>query len=398
MKYLFLAFIICFSCGVSAQAGLIMNESFEQQRGSHPNDIGYYSDLRARKNSCSSIDFGKCGESCGNDNEGRCCRTGYPGAETDGSVIEDWSVARFNGGEQWVLDNQTYTVPQPVDGDWVYRAYVPDCRLNSAYRCNDYSAPVRLRALIASTSDSNINSATKSRWYGLATYIDPAWDFDGWPQYSRQTMMSQHLPNNYNVGGGGPLRIILTKGWKNRIQWQVLSAAEATTASAAKAAGCDSAPRLKNGYGCTGRAMTILNKNGSSSGDDTLAFDMDKDLGNWVYWVIHIKSDPSGTGKGILQVWKKSEGEADYHQLVDYKGVVGVMSSTAPYFKFGISDKATYGACPEILYYDNFKVGDEKSRFSEVDPSNGAQPSPGPPDPPEEDPNVIAPSDFKMVK
>lgn len=373
MKQLIVGLILLFTCIVSvgAQAKILMHESFEKQRGDHVNDIGYYSALRPRNNSCSSIDFGTCGNTCGNSNEDRCCRTGYQDAETTGSVIEDWSTARFNGGNQWTLDNIDYTVPQPVDGDWVYRAYVPDCKLSSAYRCNDTSPPVRLRALIASTSEDIINSASKSRWYGLAVWIDPAWNFDGWEQYENQTIMSQHLPNNYNVGGGGPVRIVFQKGWNDRLEWQVLSAAEATNASAALAAGCDSAPKLKNGYGCTDRAMTILNIDGSSSGKGTFSFDKSTDTGNWIYWVIHIKSDPTGTGKGILQVWMKRTGQESYHKLVDYSGVVGVMSGTAPYFKFGISDKATYGACPEIIYYDNFKVGDENSGFADVDPSLG---------------------------
>lgn len=385
MKYLLLFFLGCSIFVASAHSELLMHESFELQRGNHENDIGYYPDLRPRNNSCSSIDFGVCGNTCGNSNQDLCCRSGYTGAETKGSVIEDWATARFTGGQTWKLDGTTYKVPQPVDGEWVYRAYVPDCGMGSPYRCNDFSPPVRLRALIASTSNSNINSATKSRWYGLSTYIDPAWNFDNWPLYSRQTMMSQHLPNNHDIGGGGPIRVILHKGWKGRIEWIFLAAVEATSTTIAKAAGCDSVSFLKKGYGCTDRAMTILDEDGSSSGNDYLLFDHDRDLGNWVHWVIHIKNDSSGKGQGILQIWKKSDGVAKYHKIIDFSGAVGVMSSTPPYFKFGISDKATYGACPEILYYDNFKVGDESSNISEVDPSGGSK-------------ALASPDEFKVVE
>lgn len=355
------------SGGSAAPAHLIFHESFENQRGTDLNDVGFHPSLRPRNNACSSIDSGTCGNTCGNDNEGRCCRTGHPDAETFGSVIDDWAVARFNGGQQWSLNGTTHTVPQPVDGQWVYRAYAPDCSMQSPYRCNDFTKPVRLRALIASTSGDDINSRSEDRWYGLATWIDPAWDFEGWAKYVDQTMMSQHLPNGYG-SGGGPLRIGFFKG-NDGIHWHVKAALEATTYQGAVDAGCQNVATWGDHFGCTDREMDILNPDGSPSGARRFDFDRTDDVGHWMYWVVHLRHDPTGTGGGVMEIWLKRHDQPSYWKIVDYTGYVGVMAPEAPYFKFGISDKDPDGACPEIIYYDNFRVGDGQSGFADVDPS-----------------------------
>ena len=381
----------------SVFAAIIIHESWETAVSGEPiNDIGYYSQFRIRNNSCSGLgaDLDDCGNTCGepNSSSDACCRSNdspwEPVANIPGdTIIENWSTGRFQDDNSWWWPNdQTQTsfheVPTPVDGSWVARAYVPDITETSPYRCNDDTSPVRPRALVgASQSSDSMNSATLSRWYGVAVLIDPAWNLQDGDQYEGNTLMSQHVPNTYN--GGGSVRINFQIGWENAQQWRILSSAEvpkvgeeACSVNTAALAACNGFDITETNTGkcmCSGRNMEILDTEGDPSGDNYFEFVDNTDKGHWVYWVIHTKGDPTGASNGILQVWVKRY-NGSYWKVVDFTGQVGNMTSTAPYWKMGISDKTDGwddGAVPKIIYYDNFRVGDENSNFDEVDPVTG---------------------------
>ncbi len=82
----------------------------------------------------------------------------------------------------------------------------------------------------------------------------------------------------------------------------------------------------------------------------------------WIDWVVHIKY--SHTNSGILEVWM------DGKKVIDRQNMPNSYNDVAyPYLKFGLY-KWSWGAATSkrVMYFDEVRVGDEKSSYNEVMP------------------------------
>jgi len=386
---IFLLFI-----AINSEAAVLMNESWELPiPGYTQYDIGYDSRFRIGNNSCSwfgsNLSSPTCGNTCGEGglSTDACCRSNDPnnpslpwdGTRSPESILADWSTGRFQAGMSWTwrygTPNSVHTVPEPVDGDWVARTYVPDVSGASPYRCNAPEYYPRPRALVGeSSSSSNLNSSNLDRWYGVATWLDPAWDIDQQDQWLWMTLLDQHAPLNISANIGG-VEIIFRKGYLDRHEWKVFMPAEFDNSTDANNY-CGTTPIENNGtyWWCIDRSMPII----INDNNNWTPFLDDVDKGHWMYWVVHTKFDTTGNNNGRLEVWVKRYNE-DWAKWVDYTGAMGPIRTTTPtYWKMGISDKTAgpgSGSVPKIIYFDAFKVGDENSNFNEVAPTVSVPPT-----------------------
>ena len=91
------------------------------------------------------------------------------------------------------------------------------------------------------------------------------------------------------------------------------------------------------------------------------------DLGNvpknqWVDWIVHIKFAHDNTG--ILEVWKDGVKVIDRQNLPN-----SYNDDNYPYFKAGIYKWSWGGISQKIMYWDQIRIGDENSSYTQVDPN-----------------------------
>lgn len=86
--------------------------------------------------------------------------------------------------------------------------------------------------------------------------------------------------------------------------------------------------------------------------------------GEWTDWVVHFKA--THTSDGILEIWKNGT------KVLTINGPVYYNDETGPYFKMGIYKWGWSGnessVSTRTLYFDEVRVGSEKSSFQEVAP------------------------------
>lgn len=98
----------------------------------------------------------------------------------------------------------------------------------------------------------------------------------------------------------------------------------------------------------------------------------------WYDFVWHIKWSTGSTG--LIELW--IDGEKYY----SYTGKN--MSSSIPYFKFGIN-RWNMGSSNRVLFYDNLRIGSASATYADVAPAGGTTTTPPPTTPPPTTTNQI---------
>lgn len=198
-------------------------------------------------------------------------------------------------------------------------------------------------------------------------------------KYETTSIASLHSPESHT--GAGPLKMIIRKNGSGELVWEFHSSFDSKTSQGLDAGGCvDNSKTIPGGYHCAYRPVTLAWVDpdlppSHNKGNRSILFKAEKDTGQWVHFVVHYKWDNTGSGGGVLEIWMKRGGESDYRRVVNLRSYVGLMTDDAPYLKMGLS--AIDGdACPHLQYYDNLKIGNRNSSFSEVDPSSDVSTSP----------------------
>ncbi len=89
----------------------------------------------------------------------------------------------------------------------------------------------------------------------------------------------------------------------------------------------------------------------------SVANDKDK----WTDWVFHVKWDARENGGGFVEAWRNGA------RVVNYKGPIGI-PNVGGYVKIGPQYSPNNPSFPRIIYFDEIKIGDESSSYSEVAP------------------------------
>jgi hypothetical protein len=89
------------------------------------------------------------------------------------------------------------------------------------------------------------------------------------------------------------------------------------------------------------------------------------DKNRWTDWVLHIKFSPSSDG--LVEIWKNGQkiltttGKNTYNDVVGNYFKIGI-------YKYGWADGYFSNTVSRTLYYDEIRIGDENSSYSEVAP------------------------------
>jgi len=98
---------------------------------------------------------------------------------------------------------------------------------------------------------------------------------------------------------------------------------------------------------------------------------LDEIRGKWVDFVMRAKW--TGNPNGFLQLWMKTEGEADYQQKIDYGGRTWWNDEDdGPYFKMGVytGEEGWPGPPSRTIYTDEYRLGDADAGFEAVAPGS----------------------------